>query len=87
MLPYSIQIYYMLRSAALSAFLAAEVQSALSVLVPSQPPKRSTKAIKYSQSVTLSFSLLNEDASLGGGIDDWEIERAIEGGFDTYPAT
>lgn len=43
------------------------------ILIPDIPHR----ALKYSPNVTLSFVLLNEDASLGGHVRNWEIERAI----------
>lgn len=42
------------------------------------------RALKYQPNVTLSFVLLNEDASDGGYVRSWDIEGAIRGLFRTF---
>jgi hypothetical protein len=43
------------------------------------PLKRSYRALAYSPNITLSFVLLNEDSSLGGWVNQWEIDEALNG--------
>ena len=46
---------------------------------PSQPSDIPLRALKYSPNITLSFVLLNEDASEGSYVRSWDIEAAIRG--------
>lgn len=55
------------------------IQRTLNHLVPNIVPPISPRAIKSARNVTLSFVLLNEDASLGAGMENWEIENALHG--------
>ncbi len=54
---------------------------ALDALFPNvvSPPDIPLKALKYAPNVTLSFVLLNEDASQGSYVRSWDIEGAIRG--------
>lgn len=54
---------------------------ALAALLPAvpAPPPIPHNALKYGPNVTLSFVLLNQDASLGGYVRSWDIQGAIRG--------
>ncbi|WVF65478.1 hypothetical protein IAT40_000206 [Kwoniella sp. CBS 6097] len=54
----------------------ALINSILS-LFPDQPPSIPLRALKYSPNITLSFVLLNEDASDGSYVRRWDIKEAI----------
>ncbi|WVQ93157.1 hypothetical protein IAU59_000221 [Kwoniella sp. CBS 9459] len=54
----------------------AMINSILS-LFPDQPPTIPLKALKYSPNITLSFVLLNEDASEGSYVRNWDIKEAV----------
>ncbi|OCF39417.1 phosphatidylinositol glycan, class S [Kwoniella heveanensis CBS 569] len=55
----------------------ALINSILS-LFPDQPPSIPLRALKYSPNITLSFVLLNEDASEGSYVRGWDIEAAVQ---------
>ncbi|KAG8874275.1 GPI transamidase component [Tulasnella sp. 331] len=48
------------------------------LLVPSSADAYKLRVVQYAPRYRLAFSLLNEDASAGGGIMGWDVERAIE---------
>ncbi|WWD21249.1 hypothetical protein CI109_105733 [Kwoniella shandongensis] len=50
-------------------------------LYPPDPPEIPLRALKYSPNITLSFVLLNEDASEGSYVRSWDIESAIKEHF------
>lgn len=49
-------------------------------LLPAHLPGIPTRALAYSPNITLSFVLLNEDATAGSFVDGWDVEGAIRGG-------
>ncbi len=57
--------------------LATLIDATVDSLIPVSPSNLPSRAIKYNQNVTLSFVLLNEDASLGSGYSEWDIEEAL----------
>lgn len=58
----------------------ALINAILSVYPP-RPPEIPLRALKYTPNVTLSFVLLNEDASQGDYVHSWDIEGAIRDHF------
>ncbi|OWZ74350.1 hypothetical protein AYX14_00290 [Cryptococcus neoformans] len=58
----------------------ALINAILSVYPP-RPPEIPLRALKYTPNVTLSFVLLNEDATQGDYVHSWDIEGAIRDHF------
>lgn len=59
---------------------ASKLRETLETLLPLQPWTPPGHAIKYAENVTLSFVLLNEDASADGGkqvVKGWDVEDAL----------
>lgn len=56
------------------------INSILSVFPP-RPPEIPLRALKYTPNITLSFVLLNEDATQGDYVHSWDIEGTIKGMF------
>ncbi|KAJ1310857.1 hypothetical protein OPQ81_009375 [Rhizoctonia solani] len=58
--------------------LVGKVSSSLKILLA--PPIHNTelRVAQYSPRYRLAFSLLNEDASYGGAVSGWSVERAIK---------
>lgn len=50
-------------------------------LLPAKLPTVPNRALAYQPNVTLSFVVLNEDASEGNYVDGWDIEAAIRDHF------
>lgn len=51
------------------------------LILPNMRSARSEshRVVKYSPRLRLAFSLLNEDASSGGGVFSWEVKDSIDG--------
>lgn len=47
------------------------------LLVPSSNDAYKLRVVQYAPRYRLAFSLLNEDASVGGGLMGWDVEAAI----------
>ncbi|ODO04810.1 hypothetical protein I350_05420 [Cryptococcus amylolentus CBS 6273] len=58
----------------------ALINSILSVFPPN-PPDLPLRALKYTPNITLSFVLLNEDATEGSYVRGWDIDQAIKDHF------
>ncbi|KIR64069.1 phosphatidylinositol glycan, class S [Cryptococcus bacillisporus CA1873] len=58
----------------------ALINSILSVYPP-RPPEIPLRALKYTPNITLSFVLLNEDATHGDYVHSWDIEGTIKNHF------
>jgi len=60
---------------------AAELAKTLtSLLVPySFPTDPDRRVVQYSPRYRLAFSLLNEDAAVGGSVLRWNIQRGLKG--------
>ncbi|KAL5640745.1 hypothetical protein ACGC1H_001286 [Rhizoctonia solani] len=58
--------------------LVGKVSSSLRTLLTPPIHKTELRVAQYSPRYRLAFSLLNEDATYGGAISGWSIERAIE---------
>lgn len=46
-------------------------------LLPAHLPALANRALAYSPNITLSFVVLNEDATDGAFVDAWDIDGAL----------